>query len=199
MTSEYEPVFRRSAGEASDDLDRVRARFEAASRPFLRAPWSWLAWALLMPAAALATRPVLARWGPAGVLLLWSGAILCGGAVEAISIARGGRSAPRSPLSSWVLRIQGNTSLLAVVLSALVLWLGAPWALPGIWLLMLGHSFYLLGGLAFAPFRAYGLLFQLAGLAALWPGGRPLLIFAGTAAVGNLWMAWSVWREAREG
>lgn len=197
MSSEYEPLFGGRDGEEADDLDVVRERFARASRPFLRAPWTWLAWAAILPSAALATRTVAARWGPAGVLLLWSGAILAGGAVEAAAIARAGRRAPRSPLSAWVLRIQGNTSLLAVLLSALLLWVDAAWALPGLWMLLLGHSFYLLGGLALPAFRGYGLLYQAAGAAALWPAGWGLELFAAAALAGNLWMAYAVWRERR--
>jgi hypothetical protein len=68
---------------------------------------------------------------------------------------------------------------------------------PGLWLLLLGHSFYVLGGIAFRPFRAYGLLYQIGGVAALWPGSAPLPLFALTAAAGNLWMAYAVWRESR--
>ena len=197
MTSEYDPLFSGGAGEAADDLEAVRERFARAGRPFLRSPWTWLGWAVLLPAAALATRAAAAHWGPAGVLLLWSGAILAGGVVEAAAIARAGRREPRGPLAAWVLRIQGNTSLIAVVLSALLLWADAAWALPGVWLLMLGDSFYLVGGLAFAAFRGCGLLYQAAGVAALWPGGWGLEVFAGATAAGNLWLAWAVWREGR--
>jgi hypothetical protein len=69
-----------------------------------------------------------------------------------------------------------------------------PWALPGLWLLLLGHSLYLLRGLAFPPMRTCGVLFQAGGLAALWPSFDPLLVFALATAVGNLWMAIQVWR-----
>jgi hypothetical protein len=197
LGSEYDPLFSGGTGEAADDLEAVRERFARAARPFLRSPWTWLAWAVLLPAAALATSAVTARWGPAGVLLLWSGTILAGGAVEAAAIARAGRREPRGPLAAWVLRMQGNTSLLAVALSALLLWVDAAWALPGLWLLLLGHSFYLLGGLALPAFRGCGLLYQAAGLATLWPWGWGLEVFAGVMLVGNLWLAWAVWRERR--
>ena len=96
-----------------------------------------------------------------------------------------------------MLRVQGNLSLVAVALTALLVWQDLAWALPGVWLLLLGHSFYMLGGLSFPPFRAYGILYQLGGLAALWPGGAPLAVFAATTAVGNLWMGFSVWRAVR--
>jgi hypothetical protein len=195
--SEYDPLFSGPEGEAGDDLEAVRDRFARAGRPFLRSPWTWVGWALVLPAAALATPAVAARWGFAGVLLLWSGGILAGGVVEAASIARAGRREPRGPLAGWVLRMQGNTSLLAVVLSALLLWADAAWALPGLWLLLLGHSLYLLGGLAFPAFRTCGLLYQAGGLVALWPGGPALPVFAAVTLAGNLWLAWSVWREVR--
>jgi len=104
----------------------------------------------------------------------------------------------RSPLATWALRTQGNLSLVAVGLSVLLVWQDLAWALPGVWLLLLGHSFYVLGGIAFRPFRAYGLLYQVGGVAALWPGGAPLPVFALTTAAANLWMSYAVWRERRE-
>ena len=197
MPSEYDPLFT-PARPVEDDLEPVRERFRAASRPFLRSPWSWLAWSLLLPAAALATPLALRLAGFAAVLFTWSAVILLGGAVELAAIRRsrsGEGGAGATPLASWVLRLQGNLSLVAVALSVLLIWENAAWALPGLWLLLLGHSFYLLGGLAFEPFRAYGLLYQLGGALALWPGGAPLPVFAATAAAG--WMAWSVWRSGR--
>jgi hypothetical protein len=198
LGSEYDPLFSGGTGEAADDLEAVRERFARAARPFLRSPWTWLAWAVLLPAAALATSAVAARWGPAGVLLLWSGTILAGGAVEAAAIARAGRREPRGPLAAWVLRMQGNTSLLAVALSALLLWVDAAWALPGLWLLLLGHSFVTLGGLAFPPLRTAGLIYQIGGVAAFWPGGLPLVVLAVTTCGANLWMAMAVRRAAAE-
>jgi hypothetical protein len=192
--SEYEPLFSPTrTGE--DDLEPVREHFRAASRPFLRSPWSWFAWAVLLPAAALLTPAALRAGGFSGVLFTWSGVILAGGAVEFVAIRRSGGIGAGTPLASWVLRIQGNLSLVAVLLSALLLWQDAAWALPGLWLLLLGHSFYMLGGLAFEPFRACGILYQLGGAAALWPGGLPLPVFALTTALGNLWMGIAIWRQ----
>src|SRR5262249_5787408 len=98
---------------------------------------------------------------------------------------------------TWALRTQGNLSLVALALSLLLLWQDLAWALPGLWLLLLGHSFYILGGIAFRPFRAYRLLYQAGGIAALWPGGAPLPVVPATAAAASLWMAWAVWRESR--
>jgi hypothetical protein len=214
-SSEYEPLFPDAAAEVGDggDLATVQDLFRAASGPYLRSYGSWLAWAVVLPAAAMATVRVAGRFGPAGVLLTWSGAILAGGAIEMTAIRRGssrnvvdsrivsgerasqrGR-ASRSPLAAWALRSQGNLSLVALALSVLLVWQDLAWALPGIWLLLLGHSFYTLGGIAFPPFRLYGLLYQAGGIAALWPGGAPLAVFALTAAVGNLWMTYAVWRE----
>jgi hypothetical protein len=201
-SSEYDPLFSGRGDPAAtpeDDLEPVRERFAAASRPYLHSPWSWLAWALLLPAAALVTPEAVRRAGPAGVLFVWSATILLGGAVEIGAIFRAGRGAggraARTPLAAYVLRLQGNLSFVALALSGLCLWLDAAWALPGIWLLLLGHSFYMLGGLAFPPFRTCGLIFQLGGLAALWPTLSPLPVFAVTTAAGNLWMAWRIWRE----
>jgi hypothetical protein len=183
----------------ADDLEPVRDLFRTASRPFLRSPISWLTWAILLPGAALATPWIYGRFGPAGVLFAWSAVILLGGAVEVTMIRRSGRKEMGSTLAAWVLRLQGNLSFVALALSALLVWQDLAWALPGLWLLLLGHSFYMLGGLAFPPFRACGLIYQLGGLIALWPGGNPLLAFAAATAVGNLWMGIGVWRErARE-
>ena len=131
------------------------------------------------------------------MLFAWSAVILLGGAVEVAMIRRSGRKEMGSTLAAWVLRLQGNLSFVALALSALLVWQDLAWALPGLWLLLLGHSFYMLGGLAFPPFRACGLLYQLGGLIALWPGGNPLLAFAAATAVGNLWMGIGVLRENR--
>lgn len=97
-----------------------------------------------------------------------------------------------------MLRIQGNLSLVALALSVLLVWQNLAWALPGLWLLLLGHSLYLLGGLAFPPMRTCGVVFQLGGALALWPGLDPLMAFAAATAAGNLWMALQVWRLGRE-
>jgi hypothetical protein len=195
MPSEYEPLFTPEQTGA-DDLEPVREHFRAASRPFLRSPWSWLAWAALLPAAALATPVAFRLGGASGVLFAWSGTILLGGAVEILAIRRSGRQSGGT-LASWVLRLQGNLSLIALALSALLVWQDLAWALPGLWLLLLGHSFYMLGGLAFPPLRTCGVLYQLGGLAALWPGGAPLAVFALATAAGNGWMGIAVWRERR--
>jgi hypothetical protein len=113
------------------------------------------------------------------------------------AIRRSGREAAGGTLASWVLRLQGNLSLVALALSVLLIWQDLAWALPGLWLILLGHSFYTLGGLAFEPFRVCGLIYQVGGLLALWPDGWPLAVFALATAVGNLWMGIGVWRERR--
>ena len=201
MPSEYDPLFASEPpAEGPDDLDRVREQFAAASRPYLRSPWPWLAWSGLLPAAALTTSPVGAARGPAAVLLLWSGTILAGGAVEAAAFLRGRRAGDEgrsSPLARWVLRLQGNISLVAVVLSLALVWRGEAALLPGLWLLLLGHSFYSLGGLALPAFKPYGLLLQAGGLAALFPGAPAFAIFAATTGLGNLGLAYAVWRARR--
>lgn len=193
--SEYDPLF--GAGRASDerDLDRVLAIFERAGRPFLRSPWSWIAWAVVLPAAALTTEAVASRRGSLAVLLLWSAAVVVGGSVEAALIFR--QPTPRTALAAWVLRAQGNLSLVAVAVSLLLAAVDAAWALPGVWLLLVGHSLYTLGGLSFPPLRRTGLLYQIAGAAALIPQGRPLWLFAGATGLGNLWVAWSLRRTRR--
>jgi len=197
MASEYDPLIPDRA-EVEDDLLPVQERFRRASGPYLRSPWSWLAWAVVLPAAALATPAMAGAGGPAGVLAGWSVAILLGGVVEVAAILRAGGRAERTPLAAWVLRIQGNLSLVALALSVLLVWQDLAWALPGLWLLLLGHSLYLLGGLAFPPMRTCGAVFQIGGAAALWPHGDPLWAFAAATAAGNLWMAIQVWRLGRE-
>lgn len=194
--SEYDPLFN-PARTGEDDLEPVRDRFRAASRPFLRSPWSWLTWSVVLPAAALATPMAVRMGGPSGALFLWSATVLAGGIVEIGAILRAGSGFGSTPLAGWVLRLQGNLSLVAAVLSVFLLWQDLAWALPGVWLLLLGHSFYMLGGIAFEPFRIYGILYQLGGAVALWPDGAPLPVFAAATAAGNLWMALSVWRETR--
>ncbi|HKI85621.1 MAG TPA: hypothetical protein VKA53_02635, partial [Thermoanaerobaculia bacterium] len=186
---EYRPLF----GEREDDQDmeRVRDAFEAAGRPFLRSPLPWIAWALLLPAAALLTPPVARRYGASGVLLLWSFTILAGGLVESRGFLSR-RRAPTTLLAAWVLRIQGNLSLVAVLLSALLVWVGAAAYLPGLWLLLIGHSFYVVGGLALPAMRRAGVVMQLGGALALWPGGPALAVFAVTVFVAALGMAWAV-------
>jgi hypothetical protein len=118
--------------------------------------------------------------------------------VEILAIRRSGREGSGT-LAAWVLRLQGNLSFVALALSALLVWQDLAWALPGLWLLLLGHSFYMLGGIAFEPFRVCGLLYQVGGVAALFPGGRPLLAFALATAAGNLWMGFGVLRDRRSG
>ena len=76
-----------------------------------------------------------ARHGPLGVLSLWALAVIVGGALE-LALAWRHRQ-PRTGLTTWILRAQGNLSLLAVVLSALLVAVGQAWALPGLWLLLL--------------------------------------------------------------
>ncbi len=126
--------------------------------------------------------------------------ILLGGMVEILGIRRNARrfdqATTGSTLAAWVLRLQGNLSFVAIALSVLLVWQDLAWVLPGLWLLLLGHSFYMLGGLAFPPFRTCGLLYQLGGLVALWPDGNPLLAFAAATAVGNLWMGIGILRES---
>ncbi|MEZ5331538.1 MAG: hypothetical protein R2991_05695 [Thermoanaerobaculia bacterium] len=194
--SEYDPLFGGRVRGDERDLDQVLSIFERAGRPFLRSPWSWAAWALVLPAAALATGPVASRWGALAVLLLWSAAVLAGGFVEAALILR--QPTPRTALAAWVLRAQGNLSLVAVAISLLLVLGGEPWALPAVWLLLVGHSLYTLGGLSFPPLRRTGLLYQVAGVGALIPQGRPLWIFAAATAVGNLWVAWELARTGRD-
>jgi hypothetical protein len=198
MTSEYDPFLApaRPTFESSN-LELARGLFGDASRPYLASPLPWLVWSMLLPAAALATAVAGGRWGWVGILLLWSFTILIGGAFELGAIRRAARETVSTPLASWAFGVQGNLSLVAVALSFFLLWNDEAWALPGLWLLLLGHSFVTLGGLAFPPLRNAGLVYQIGGVAALWPRGDPLLVLAVTTCGANLWMAMAVWRSAR--
>ena len=201
MASEYDPL-RQTLDDplAEDGLELVRDHFEEASRPYLSQPWSWLAWSVILPGAALVTPQVLRTAGGLGVLVLWSVAVVVGGVIEAWQILRGrhrGR-AESSSLATWVLRAQGNLSLVAVAISGALLLQDMAWLLPGVWLLLLGHSLFTLGGLAAGALRTAGLLYQAGGVLAIWPHGRALTIFAVSTCLGNLWVAWSIWR-ARSG
>lgn len=201
MPSEYDPLTKTLDDPlAEDGLEVVRDHFEEASRPFLSQPWSWLAWALILPSAALATPEVMRLAGGLGILALWSVAVLIGGAIEGVQILRGRRRsrAESSSLAAWVLRAQGNLSLVAVFVSLALLLQNLPWLLPGFWLLMLGHSLFSLGGLASPALRTAGLIYQAGGVLAIWPHGEALTIFAVATFVGNLWVAGSIWR-ARSG
>jgi len=193
--SEYDPLFGEKDGAeaaAERDLATARELFGRAGRTYLSSPLPWIVWAGALPAAALLTPAALAYGGAPAVLLLWSVAILVGGAVEGAFILRQRRRMASSGLGSWAMGGQGNLSLAALVLSAALLWRELPQLLPGLWLLLLGHSLFLVGGLAFRPLRTAGLIYQLGGVVALaWP---PLALeaFAAATAAGNLWVAWGL-------
>jgi len=198
VASEYDPAFaaRARGDDPTSDLAAARRLFTAASRPYLSSALPWLGWSLLLPAGALLTPRVLLRAGYPGVLGLWSTAILLGGALEALFLFRTRRRlGGGSPLGSWAMTLQGNLSLVAVALSAVLATTGQARFLPGLWLLLLGHSFFALGGLAFRPQRTAGILYQLGGVAALVPGMPELAVFAATAFVGNLWIAIGIARR----
>jgi hypothetical protein len=200
MASEYDPFLAPSRARfESSNLELARELFDRASEPYLASPLPWLAWGIILPGAALATLPVAGRFDWVGVLLMWSIAILLGGVFELAAIRRSGREIVSTPLASWAFGVQGNLSLVTIALSFFVLWVDSAWALPGVWLLLLGHSFVTLGGLAFRPLRTAGLVYQIGGVAALWPRGSPLLVFALTAFAANLWMASAVRRRAVPG
>lgn len=197
VASEYDPVFApRADGPESRDLVEVKRLFAAASRPYLSAAIPWFFWSLVLPAAAL----VAGRWRAAaslpGQLALWSTAILAGGAVESyFHFRQRRRGGGGSPLGSWAMRLQGNLSLVAVALSIALVAAGEPRLLPGLWLLLLGHSLFALGSLAFPPQRAAGIVYQLGGAIALLPGLAELTVFAVTTALGNLWIGFGVLRR----
>lgn len=195
MASEYEPLFARKEA-AIDDLEAVRTVFAGAAAPFTKSPWSWAAWGLLLPAAALATPAIQSRHGPFAVVIAWCLIIIVGGIVETW-VLRWGATARRTTVATWVLRSQANLSFIAVAISAVLIWHRQTTLLPGVWLLVLGHSFLVLGGLAFRPFRRAGWIYQIAGLGALWPSQDGLLWFAAATALGNLSIALAVRAAAR--
>lgn len=200
MPSEYDPIGSpRHDPLAEDALEEVRSLFEQASRPYLAQPWSWFAWGLILPAAALSTDVVLRRSGGIGTLLLWSAAVIVGGVFEAVQIHRSmKRGERRSSLAGWVLRAQGNLSLVGLFLSVALVLGGLAWLLPGAWLLLLGHSLFGVGGLASRALRNAGLIYQMGGILAIWPHGYGLVLFALATSAGNLWVAWSIWRAGSE-
>lgn len=198
--SEYDPVFHQHArrDDPASDLAQASRLFAQASRWYLSSPVPWAVWALVLPTAALATPLAFEAAAHAGVLGLWSAAILAGGGVEGVFLLRARRRlGPGTPLGSWAMTLQGNLSLVAVALSGLLLLLGEPRFLPALWLLLLGHSLFALGSLAFPPQRTAGLVYQVGGLVALVPGVPPLWAFAAATALGNVWIAVGVLRRER--
>jgi hypothetical protein len=197
MTSEYDPAFgRRTGAPGGGDLESVHKAFELAASPYLASPLPWIVWGIALPGAALMTRRVLAAGGARGVLLLWSLTILAAGAVEASVYARRRQQQPvRSTLARWALRTQGNLSLSAVILSVALLAVGEGRLLPTVWLLLLGHSLYSLGGLASRPLKRCGLIYQFGGFVSLFAIASSDLVFALTTLLGNLSVAFSIWRQ----
>lgn len=197
MASEYDvPSLTRPASpESVARFARVRAEFQHAAAPYLASPWGWLAWGLVMPAAALTTWALGDGMGFRGITLLWSFAILTAGGIEAWALRRAG--AGGSPFASWALSVQGNLSLVGLALSVLLLLRNATAFLPGLWLLLLGHSFFSLGGLSYPALRRFGLAYQLGGLAAMFVSSKALLIFAGTTGLANLGLVVFVLRRGQ--
>ena len=196
--SAYDTLFGEDErGPERGDAAMARAAFQRASRAYLASPWPWIAWAVVLPGAALATPRAFALGREPGVILAWSFAILVGGACEGATLLVARRKVRGGPLGAWAMRVQGNLSLVAVVLSALLVWLDAATALPGLWLLLLGHSFFALGGLSLPALRTTGVLYQLGGLVALVPGVPALALFAAATAAGNLWVALGIARRSR--
>lgn len=192
----YDPVFPETPrGEGDEEGFAALRSFERASRAYLASPVPWIGWALILPAAALLTVPAGRALGAGGVVGLWSAAILLGGGVEAVALVRARRRRSPGVLGGWAMAVQGNLSLVALALS-LALWAaGAVHLLPALWLLVLGHSFFALGGLSLRELRRAGVLYQLGGLAALFPRVPALEVLAVVTLLGNLWVAVGIWRR----
>jgi hypothetical protein len=94
-----------------------------------------------------------------------------------------------------VLRGQGNLSLVATALSVLLVAVDRAWALPAVWLLLLGHSLAFVGGLASPALRRAGAIYQVAGFLALAPPLRPLWLLAAATFLGNAIVGWALWRR----
>lgn len=198
-SSEYDPIPPRPLLSAEpSDLERARVLFERSASGYLRSPWPWWVWSLLLPAAALLTRRVYPVAGPLATLVLWSVVILIGGAVEAILIFGGGERVARTPLAGWVLKTQGNLSLVAVALSGLLLWRELPEYLPAVWLLLVGHSFHGIGTLSLRPLRDAGVMLQLGGIAAMLPAADGLVVLAVSFFASCLWIGLGIHRRNRE-
>ncbi len=200
MPSEYDPLRPRHplSGEASD-LDKVQTLFAGAASGYLSSPWPWVCWAIVLPVAGVMTAEVAGVGGALAVLLLWSLAILFGGAFEALAMRRSRRAAVRSDITRWVFRGQGNLSLIAIVLTAALVWQRMYDFLPAVWLLLIGHSFFAVGGLASSALRRGGLLYQLGGVVSLLPWFESLAAFAVTTAVANGTIAMSLFLRRRRG
>ena len=198
MTSEYDPIRPRQplAGGASD-LDTVQALFSRAAAGYLHSPWPWLSWAIVLPFAALMTADVAAGGGPIAVLLLWSATILLAGAVEAVTMWRSRKALVPSDITRWVLKGQGNLSLIAIAITAAMAWHRMYDFLPAVWLLLIGHSFFSIGGLSSNALKRGGVLYQVGGVISLLPWFGSLSVFAATTALANLTIAVSLWLRRR--
>jgi hypothetical protein len=200
MPSEYDPLRPRQplSGEASD-LDKVQALFAGAASGYVSSPWPWVCWAIVLPAAAMMTTEVATVVGPLAVLLLWSIAILVAGAVEAFSMRRARNTAGRSDITGWVFKGQGNLSLIAIVLTGALAWQRLYDFLPAVWLLLIGHSFFAVGGLASNALKRGGLLYQIGGVVSLLPWFESLDVFAAATALANGTIAASLFLRRRSG
>jgi hypothetical protein len=195
----YDLVFSEVGAEGFDSEGLAAlAAFERASRQYLASPLPWIGWAGVLPGAALLTPAAYRHGGPGWAVGLWTLAILLGGMVEGSVLLRARRARkPASVLGGWAMSVQGNLSLVALSLSLALWFAGVPWLLPALWLLALGHSFFALGSLALRELRQAGMLYQLAGLLALFPQLPALWLFAGATFLGNLWVALGIWRRDR--
>ena len=110
---------------------------------------------------------------------------------------RGRKTVIPSDITRWVFRGQGNLSLIAIVLTAALAWQRMYEFLPAVWLLLIGHSFFAIGGLAATALKRGGLLYQVGGVISLLPWFGSLTVFAVTTAIANLTIAVSLWLRGR--
>ena len=65
-------------------------------------------------------------------------------------------------------------------------------------LLLIGHSFFAIGGLAASALKRGGLLYQVGGVISLLPWFGSLTVFAVTTALANSTIAVSLWLRRRQ-
>ena len=84
-----------------------------------------------------------------------------------------------------------------MALSVVLVWKGLHGFLPAVWMLLVGHSFFVIGKLSFGPMRTAGLLLQAGGILALVPALDGFVVFAVCAFAACFWIGLGVRRRLR--